>query len=69
MYKNFIPGDSVSDCSKSHYDERRRPRRGAPAADQSQGWVKFKPTQKIPCPPCPGEALRRVTPVNTMIYT
>ena len=34
------------------YDERRRPRRGAPAADQ---WL----PQKTPYPPCLGEALRR----------
>jgi len=40
-------------------DERRRPRRDAPAADQIQ---KLK---KLIVPPCLGEALRRETIINS----
>ena len=42
------------------YDERRRPRRDAPAADWKGG-----STRQPPVPPCLGEALRRVTIVNS----
>ncbi len=40
-------------------EQRRRPRRGAPAADQQQK-ILTKPTD----PPCLGEALRRVIVTN-----
>ena len=46
------------------YDERRRPRRDAPAADRSK---EFQNT--VPAPPCLGEALRRGTLVNAVTYT
>jgi hypothetical protein len=38
------------------YEERRRPRRGAPAADQR---LKKERVEKHLDPPCLGEALRR----------
>ncbi len=45
------------------YDERRRPRRDAPAADLDP-----KNFKHLPAPPCLGEALRRGTLVNLMIF-
>ena len=42
-------------------DERRRPRRDAPAADQKNN----KNAETSPAPPCLGEALRRGTIINS----
>ncbi len=62
LWNSFIIGN----CYHSHdSDERRRPRRDAPAADLLTKLVNFRQTlKKLPDPPCLGEALRRVILLN-----
>jgi hypothetical protein len=55
MIRDFFKHSSI-------YDDYRRPRRVAPAADQLQT------IQKKPCPPCLGEALRRGSIVYITIF-
>jgi len=61
IHEVFLP-------SISPYDERRRPRRDAPAADSSQGPVNLLYLKNLIAPPCPGEAVRRVTIMNSYVF-
>jgi hypothetical protein len=52
-----------------HYDEHRRPRRDAPAADSFTRTGEFIDLKNLIAPPCLGEALRWVTLINFNVFT